>query len=171
MAVEEKRGCGYRKVGGMYLVGGALAIGCDRLPLRLESCPVCGAGIHPTRGMTEIYPLDLFGTHDDKVTVFQGDPKVEGEIIKVNCFDKIRPCEVCDPTNELAYIMMVGAKPYPTTAHFMEEANRVGVSKRIPFVPKKLKLGETVIYLAHPKACTIPVPSEDDSESPPAQDD
>ncbi len=166
MAVEEKRGCGYRKIGGMYLVGEALTIGCDRLPLQLESCPVCGAGIHFTRGMTEIFPLDLLGTHDEKATVFKGNPKVEGEVTKVNCFDKVRPCEVCDPTNELAYVMMVGEKHYPTIVHFMEEANRIGVSKRIPFIPKKLKMGETIIYLAHPKACKVPVPPENDSESP-----
>lgn len=164
MAVEEKRGCGYRKIGGMYLVGDGLAIGCDRLPLQLESCPVCGAGIHFTRGMTEIFPLDLLGTHDEQ----SNKTGIVGEVTRTvpACQDKIRPCEVCDPTNELAYVMMVGEKHYPTIVHFMEEANRLGVSKRIPFIPKKLKMGETIIYLAHPKACRVPVPFEDDSESP-----
>lgn len=32
MASETKRGCGYRKVGGMYLVGDYIRVPCDRLP-------------------------------------------------------------------------------------------------------------------------------------------
>ena len=31
MASEPKRGCGYRKIGGTYLVGGGIGIPCDRL--------------------------------------------------------------------------------------------------------------------------------------------
>lgn len=168
MAVEEKRGCGYRVVGGMYLVGDGLAMGCDRLPLQLKSCPVCGAGIHFTRGMTEIYPLDLLGTHDTDPVYSRNMTGIltSDQLNGVVCLDKARPCEMCDPTNELAYVMMVGEKHYPTITHFLEEANRLGVSKRIPFIPKKLKMGETIVYLAHPKACRVPVPSEDDSESP-----
>jgi hypothetical protein len=34
----------------------------------------------------------------------------------------------------------------------------MGVSKRIPAVPKKLKLGETVVYLAHRKAVEVREP-------------
>lgn len=30
MACEPKRGCGYRKVGGIYLVGGGIGVPCDR---------------------------------------------------------------------------------------------------------------------------------------------
>lgn len=150
MAIEEKRGCGYRKIGGLYMVGGAVGLGCDRLPMKLEACPVCGAGIHFTRSMTLIYPLDLFNPHDTD---------------EVICQCEKRPCRVCDPTEDIAYVMNVGVQHYPTKEHFIEEANRMGVSKRIPFIPKHLKLSETIIYLAHPKACTVPVPTEDDPES------
>jgi len=59
MAQESKRGCGYRKVGGLYLVGDGIFVPCDRLPYLLETCPVCGHGIHFTRSMTEINPLKL----------------------------------------------------------------------------------------------------------------
>lgn len=132
MAVEAKRGCGYRKIGGLYLVGGGLFTACDRLPLPLESCPVCGGGIHFTRAMTEINPARLFGNHE-------------------GCTDSFRPCHVCDPADDAAYIMSVGQKHY-TPQSFMEEAMRLGVSKRIPYIPKNMKLGHTVVYLAHPKA-------------------
>lgn len=137
MAIEAKRGCGYRHVDGTYLVGGFESISCDRLPFPLSHCPVCGEGIHFTRAMTEINPLKLFKEHED-------------------CKDLHRPyCFVCQPSEELSYIMMVGEKFYPTPGDFMREAHDQGISKRIPFIPKNLKLGETVVYLAHNKACLV----------------
>jgi len=57
---------------------------------------------------------------------------------------------MCQPSDDLAYIMMVGSRYY-TPESFIEEALIQGVSKRIPFIPKKLELGRTVIYIAHPK--------------------
>ena len=35
MAIEAPRGCGYRKVGGLYMCGGGIPIHCDRLPYEL----------------------------------------------------------------------------------------------------------------------------------------
>lgn len=134
MASENVRGCGYRKVGGMYLVSSDLWIGCDRLPYHLESCPVCGAGIHFTRSMTEVDPLQLFGEHAPSL-----------------CFDKVRPCKMCDPTSEPAFIKTIGKKYYSTIS-YLEEARMMGLSLRIAQIPRHLKLGETVVYLAHPEA-------------------
>jgi len=50
--------------------------------------------------------------------------------------------------------MMVGKKYYSPRS-FIEEATTMGISKRIPFIPKKLVLGESVIYLAHPEAVEV----------------
>lgn len=136
MAIEKRRGCGFRKVGGLYLCSDGIWVSCDRLPLKVGRCPVCGAGIHFARAFTEINPHQLWGSHDP-------------------CFDRIRPCHVCDPKDERAFIMMVGAKYYPTPISFLEEATEMGVSKRIPFVPKNMELGKTVVYLAHPKAVEV----------------
>lgn len=136
MAQEEIRGCGYRKVGGLYLCGEYISIPCDRLPYPLDVCPVCGGGIKVSRGFTKINPLRLFGYHQP-------------------CSDKIRPCFVCDPKDEPAFIMGVGERYYKTPGDFMLEARKLGVSKRIPFIPKELELGKTVVYLAHPKACEV----------------
>jgi len=149
MAVEEKRGCGYRKVGGLYLVGGYISVPCDRLPYKLERCPTCGAGVHFTRGLTEINPLELFGPHDPEIEVFSPWTEI--------CVDKYRPCFMCDPTDKPAYIMFVGEKYYPTTDDFIREGNRLGISKRLPNdnLPRNLVLGETVIYLAHNRACEV----------------
>lgn len=135
MAQEHKRGCGYRKVGGLYLCGEYVSGLCDRLPLPLECCPTCGGGIKVSRGFTKIIPTTLFGYHQD-------------------CIDKIRPCKVCDPTEDTAFIMLVGDKYY-TPKTFIAEATGQGVSKRIPFIPKDLELGKTIIYLAHHKACEV----------------
>jgi len=54
--------------------------------------------------------------------------------------------------------MGVGEKYYKTPDEFTREAWEMGVSKRIPFVPQELKLGETIVYLAHPKACEVREP-------------
>lgn len=140
MAQEERRGCGYRHVGGMYLCGEYISVPCDRLPYPLDVCPVCGGGIKVSRGFTKINPLALFGVHQP-------------------CEDKWPGCFVCEPKNQPAFIMGVGEKYYKTPSDFQAEAHRLGVSKRIPFIPKELELGKTVIYLAHPKACEVKEPA------------
>jgi len=139
MAIEEKRLCGWRRVGATYLCGGYIPVSCDRLPLPLTTCPVCGQGIKVSRGFTKINPYRFWGFHE-------------------NCRDRFHPCHVCDPPDESSYIMGVGAKYY-TPESFIEEALRMGISKRIPFIPKGLKLGKTIIYLAHPKAVEVKEPA------------
>lgn len=135
MAVEAKRGCGYRKVGGTYLIGGILSAPCDRLPYKLDICPICGQGIKVGRAFTQINPLKAFGEHE-------------------NCQDQVRPCIMCQPKDTVAFIMLVGEKFY-SPQYFATEAMSMGVCKRIPFIPKELKLNETPIYLAHRKACIV----------------
>lgn len=133
MAVEKERGCGFRKIGGLYLEGEYIPVECDRLPLALEVCPVCGGGIKVGRGYTEINPFRLWGIHHP-------------------CSDKIRPCHVCDPPDAPGFIMLVGERYYPTPGDFAREAQLLGISKRIAQVPKHLVVGESIVYLAHRKA-------------------
>jgi len=143
MAIEPKRGCGYRKVHGLYLVGRGPLEGCDRLPINLEPCPVCGQGIKFTRGITRIQPYKLWGNH-------QG------------C-DEDTACNVCRPPTSTSFLMWVGGKWY-TPNNFMEEMFLMGASKRIAAVPKDLKIGKTVIYLAHLEATNLgqdPITGED----------
>jgi len=140
MSIEAKRGCGFRKVGATYLCGDYTHHeACDRMPFALTVCPVCGQGIKVSRGFTQVNPYRLWGIHQD-------------------CKDNFRPCFLCDPQDELAYIMLVGAGSYPTPQDFVKEALAMGISKRIPFIPKGLELGKTVLYLAHPKACEVREP-------------
>lgn len=137
--IEQIRGCGYRKVGGTYLCGEYISVPCDRLPLPLTVCPVCGQGIKVSRGFTEINPYRLWGMHQD-------------------CRDRLRPCFLCDPQDQPAYIMLVGAGNYKNPDDFLDEARSMGISKRIPFIPRDMELGKTVVYLAHPKACEVKQP-------------
>ncbi len=149
---EQKRGCGWRKVGGIYLVGEYIQVSCDRLPFPLDVCPVCGHGVKLGRGMTKINPLMLFGTHD----IYE-----EGKhcfIKEAKCQDKMRPCFLCDPTDEPAFVMRVGEKFYPTPEDFINEGVIQGLSKRIAQIPKEFKIGKTVIYLAHINACVVREP-------------
>ncbi|MBA7597905.1 hypothetical protein ES703_04913 [subsurface metagenome] len=140
MAIEQVRGCGYRKVNALYIVGEYISAPCDRMPFPLTTCPVCGQGIKVSRGFTEVNPYRLWGIHQD-------------------CKDYVRPCFLCDPQDQPAYIMLVGAGNYKTPQDFLEEAHHMGISKRIPFIPKDLEIGKTVIYLAHPKACEVKEPA------------
>ena len=163
MAVEQRRLCGWRRVGGLYLCGEYISVSCDRLPLPLTTCPVCGQGIKVSRGFTKINPLRLWGTHDQEVRVFNKEPDrsmVDGplHVTKRICTDRIRPCHVCDPQDQPAFIMLVGAGNYKTPEDFLDEAGRMGISKRIPHIPKDLELGRTIVYLAHPKACEVREP-------------
>jgi hypothetical protein len=134
--VECERRCGWRKIGGLYLVGGYSAIGCDRIPFPLPVCPVCHSGIKTGRGMTSINPALLFGTHK-------------------NCIDKTRPCWLCQPSEDTAFLMRVSEKFYPTPEAFLEEGLNQGFSKRIAQIPRHFILGKTVIYLAHINACVV----------------
>jgi len=154
MAQEAKRGCGYRRVGGIYLIGGIMNAPCDRLPITLHVCETCGAGIKVGKGFTKINPFKLWGNHPDEI-----DPK-EAVILPsggsamveehVHCHDPLS-CYVCYPTDGVGFMMRCGEKFY-TMDSFMNEARAMGVSKRIPFIPRELKVGETPIFLVHKKA-------------------
>ena len=138
MAIEPKRGCGFRKVGGLYLVGDGLTVLCDRLPLVLPECQTCGEHVRFSRGIQGITPLGLWGSHDIPTHL---DEQVG------TCTDS-KECFVCRP-GARAWLMWVGADYTP--ASFVAEAKQLGISKRIAAVPIGLKLGESWVYLAYLK--------------------
>jgi hypothetical protein len=133
LAIEPKRGCGYRKVGGLYLVGSGITLPCDRLPYLLEVCPTCGAGVKFSQGFRWLDIATFLGEHKD-----------------CKC---VGVCPVCHPTqwSEKHGLMWVGRHFY-TPESFVEEATRLGISKRISRIPKELVLGQTWILLAHKEA-------------------
>jgi hypothetical protein len=130
---EKIRGCGYRKIGGLYLVNDGPGVTCEVLPYPLEICPTCSAGIKFCRGWTWV-SSDLF--------VFD----------KGDC----NPCPLiglCPMTNDdhKMGLLWVGKETY-TVESFSEEAARMGISRRIQRVPRGFVLGETWVLLAHLQA-------------------
>ena len=124
-SVEGRRGCGYRKQGGLYMMGGETMIPCSCLPVPLDVCPVCRHGIKPTRGWTWVQPGALM------------EP----------CS---RPgCILGAPLPERAGLLWVGEKFYPKTEDFIAEAAVMGISRRLTAIPKGLEVGKTLVLFAH----------------------
>lgn len=146
---ESRRGCGYRKPGGLYLVSGRTMEVCGLLPIVLDVCPTCNAGIKPTRGFTWV--------DADKLLDAAGVP-ADGPAIPY-----IRPhgtdehtvgCPLARPVGR-AGLIWIGEAFYATPAAFMDEAEQMGVSRRIPAVPKDFQVGQTLVLLAHRKGTSV----------------
>lgn len=135
---ESARGCGFRKGGGIYLVSGALAEPCPKLPIELHKCPACGGGIKQTRGFQWITPDPLL------------DPGPHGSR------DHERVCPLGTAIDwsggRRCGLIWIGESFYPTPDAFMDEAGSMGVSRRIQAVPRDFVIGETWVALAHPRA-------------------
>jgi hypothetical protein len=146
MAIEQKRACGYRKAGGIYLVGGRNGVDCHRLPFALTVCKCCGAGFKFTRGNNWINPGSFFGQC----------PEAGGDRFASphNCHGS--PCSVCFPPTGKHLLLWVGASFYPSPADFVREGNEMGVSRRVRALPRDFVLGETIVYFAHIKGETNP---------------
>lgn len=147
--IEGQRGCGYRKKGGLYLMGGIEFSGCCKLAAPLHSCPTCGNGIKFSRGFTWIST----GLFPGRCRQYENQPK---DITSQYC--------ILSNTDARIGLMWVGEKFYNTPQAFMNEARVMGVSKRIAQLPKDCKVGETWIALAHRK-CSRIVYAPDDIEA------
>lgn len=160
MAVEARRGCGYRKVGGLYLVGSGGGIACDRLPMAIEVCGCCGQGIKPTRGWTWVDIAGLVGGDHLIDTDINGVRHAAEEGGRVSLYDC--PChKLCPLCHNVASmgkggLLWIGAQFYPTIEHFEVEAKALGISRRITTLPRNFELGKTWLLLAHTKGIIKP---------------
>jgi hypothetical protein len=143
MAVEAKRGCGFRVVGGTYLVAGPGGFDCGRLPIPLLPCALCDHVPGFIRGMRKVVPKNFL------------------HAAPVCARTTTQACDVCpfERAFERAQgaMMWVGDKFY-TSESFTEEASTLGPSKRIGKVPHWFKLGMWV-YMAHEKVIDKPCPT------------
>lgn len=141
---EGKRGCGYRKIGGLYLFCDGPGVPCDALPYPLDVCPVCSAGIKFSRGWTWV-----------SRALFVINPNVCSECTAL----KFGGCAFVGDHDRLG-LLWVGEAHYKTPGDFTGEADRMGISRRINSVPRGFKIGETWVALAHIKAVRrlVPVP-------------
>ena len=159
---ESERGCGYRKIGGLYLVSDpGIHLNCDGLPLPLEPCGCCGFKPPFSRNLQRIQAEYIIQAEKKKHQPENSDfeehrcscPEVcpicypqahESRLLENN----VRVYDFCKP---ISYgLMFVGSQNY-TPESFIKEAINMGVSKRIPEIPSWLKLNETWIFLAHQK--------------------
>lgn len=141
MAVEARRGCGFRKIGGIYLVGVPHGAPCCKLPHPLAVCPTCGAGIKQSRGWTWI----------DAAVIFAGDCSQCIGDSAVPARECAHFCPLSDPAHlGRIGLLWIGARFYRTPAHFDLEAAALGISRRIAAVPRGFELGGSWVALAHP---------------------
>lgn len=165
---EEKRGCGYRKIGGLYLTGDpGITLICDGLPLALEPCGCCGFVPPFSRNLQKIQAQYISQAEKKKHTTINVDELAQGiehrdlsvivgESMKCSCPPD---CPICSTVrgfleHEPFGLMFVGKKFYSPRS-FIQEAENMGVCKRIPDVPKWLRLGETWVLLAHYEVPTV----------------
>lgn len=139
-SVESRRGCGFRKPGGLYLVADGLLVACPKLPITLDVCPTCSGGIKPARGWTWV----------DGDVLLQPGP--HGERYHEGCMLS-RPLGRCG-------LLWIGGSFYPTPADWTREANKMGVSRRLTGIPRGLELGKTVVLVAHREGSNRPCPVE-----------
>lgn len=145
MAVEGKRGCGYRKAGGIYIVSGGIGEPCERLPIPIVTCDHCKRpGIEFTRSIQWVgVSYALAGA---KACEFNPG----------HC----PHCVICQPVNmereaepkDLFALMWVGESHYPTPMDWTKESNAMGVSRRLNAIPKEMVLGKTWVIVAHNRA-------------------
>jgi hypothetical protein len=164
---EVPRGCGYRQPKGLYVVGGALGKACGKLPHKLDRCPTCDHGIKPSRGWTWVNPANIFKPGVCKLavnevvgSVEEGRPAAASELFCSGCV-------LVDPP-EKAGLLWIGEKFYPTPSDWLDEARRMGASRRIQSVPKDFVMGETIILVAHRKGVVIDCPDCESEQDLPA---
>lgn len=137
---EGKRGCGYRKPGGLYLRTDGHGRYCGALPVYLNICPTCHQGIKPARGWTWINLAALVDVN--------GCNRVDSLNGASECGD----CPIADAKIQEVGLIWIGEKFYPTPEDFNRESHEMGLSRRITAIPRNFKLGETWVALAHRKA-------------------
>lgn len=137
LRVEERRGCGFRKPGGVYLVSDGPSAPCGKLPIPLEICPTCGQGIKPARGWTWIHATALLASR---------------ECQSPDCSPR---CPLAGSLGR-AGLLWIGEAFYGRPEDWTAEARRLGVSRRISAVPRGFVVGQTWVLVAHRKAIRNP---------------
>ena len=134
-AYEPERGCGYRQVGKLYLVGVGVEYVCPSLPLDLGACDCCG------------YKPPIYRD-------FQWIAKVYIKHIRKPTGQACNPgCPICYGVNDQdRYGLMWVGKKFYSPREFLAESVDMDVSKAIKQIPTGLVLGESWVLLAHRQA-------------------
>lgn len=149
---EGARGCGFRKVGGMYLVSDGPVSGCGKLPVPLDAlnvfeCPCCGE-------RTQLPPD--YGIRLSRAPRMLHNPELLWRGLPCASSGRNGMCTTCPLSNAYetgpALLVTVGETYYATPEDFAKESRQMGISRRIPQVPQGFVVGETWVLLAHSKA-------------------
>lgn len=141
---DKQRGCGWRKEGGLYMIGGSLMSPCGKLPIPLTVCPCCNAGIKPTRGFTWVgkaLVMNAYCLNEKHAITCRHCPPFDGSVDKLG-------------------LVWIGGSFYRTPDDFMREARDQGISRRIPAVPNDFIVGESWVLLAHREGMRNPDKSD-----------
>lgn len=131
--LDQKRGCGWRKPGGLYIISGGVSAPCGLLPIPLTICPTCSCGIKPSRGWTWV---DIKALRDDRIC------KASSEL----CFG----CPLSsDNLGKRQGLLWIGGAFYERPSDWISEAVKQGISRRISAIPKDFKIGDTWVLVAH----------------------
>ena len=135
-AYETKRGCGYRQVGKLYLVGVGVEYICPSLPLIFKPCECCG--YEPPRYRDFQWLNKEYVRHVREPTGQACDPA----------------CPICYSSQnaQKRYGLMWVGKKFYSPREFLAESVDMDVSKAIKQIPTGLVLGKTWVVLAHPQA-------------------
>jgi len=132
-------------------VSGRLSEPCPLLPYETHVCPTCGEGIRPARGFTWvdgarfIPPRGHGGALHDPVCPLSPLRDGTGGYVQDSDGELVSKLGRCG-------LLWVGEQHYKTPRAFMDEAARMGVSRRIKAVPKDFIVGHTWVLLGHRKA-------------------
>jgi hypothetical protein len=142
--VDAKRGCGWRKPGGLYLRCDGISTHCGKMPVPLGVCPCCAAGIKQARGWTWIVPGPFLAQKECAYAL--------------DTISKETQCGRCimDHPPAKAGLLWIGEKFYPKPQDWTDEGHKLGVSRRINTIPKGFVIGMHWVFVAHPKAVTLP---------------
>lgn len=151
--VETERGCGWRKIGGSYLVCDGFDMPCDALPIELSPCPCCSFEVHQARSMQPIhagYLASLLKDHKCQEGFICGVCSFATEYYKIKAMSPKEREEKGLVLPEKFYLMFV-SKEFYTPESFVAEARKQGISKRIAAnsLPKGFRVGKDFVFLAH----------------------
>lgn len=150
---DSKRGCGWRKPGGLYLVADGPSAPCGKLPIPLEICPTCSGGIHFSRSWTWVNGTALAAQKECQPVreAITKSGLSYTEFITSEC----SLCPLGQPLGRCG-LLWVGEKFYQRPEDWTGEAMTKGVSRRIPAVPRDFEVGKTWVLVAHKKCIRNP---------------
>ncbi len=147
---EEKRGCGFRKVGGLYLVTDPILFTkpCYKLPVSTNKY-----GIKQARNITYI---------ERKTNIYKMFVNMICPSNDKNHYDT-QNCDACKALHcplgsenlienkQKIYLLWIGKQYYPTPQKWIDEAAKQGISRKVKFIPDDIEIGKSIVAVAHSK--------------------